>query len=63
VSINIPSCPGGEVRATVTTVLAASGDADKAFTVDCTSTSNTYSNDLEAFEIGFATLTPLYPPA
>jgi 5'-nucleotidase len=60
-SINIPSCSGGKVRGTVTTVMAASGNADKAFTVDCTSTSTTYSNDLEAFEIGFATLTPLYP--
>lgn len=62
-SINVPSCPGGKVRGTVSTAMAASGNADKAFTVDCTSTATSYSNDLEAFEIGFATLTPLYPPA
>jgi 5'-nucleotidase len=60
-SINIPSCSGGKIRGTVTTVMAASGDAGKSFTVDCSSTSTTYSNDLEAFEIGFATFTPLYP--
>jgi hypothetical protein len=47
----------------VTTVLAASGDASKTTSVDCTSTSTSYANDLEAFEIGFATLTPLYPPS
>jgi 5'-nucleotidase len=61
-SINIPSCPGGKVRGTVTTVMAASGNADKAFTVDCTSPLITYANDLQAFEIGYATVTPLYPP-
>jgi hypothetical protein len=43
--------------------MAATGDAGATTTVDCNSTSTTYSNDLEAFEIGYATLTPLYPPA
>jgi 5'-nucleotidase len=62
-SLNIPTCPGGGVRGPVTTVMAASGNVDKTFTVDCKSTSTTYSNDLQAFEIGFATLTPLYPSA
>ena len=45
-----------------TTVMAATGDAGATTTVDCTSTSTSYANDLQAFEIGFATLTPLYPP-
>ena len=61
-SVNIPTCPSG-IRGTVTTVMASGGDTAKAFTVDCKSTSTTYSNDLQAFEIGFATLTALYPPA
>jgi hypothetical protein len=43
--------------------MAASGNANKTFTVDSKSKSATYSNDLQAFEIGFATLTLLYPPA
>jgi 5'-nucleotidase len=60
-SINIPSCPGGKIRGTVTTSMAASGNTDKAFTVDCTSTFISYSNDLQAFEIGYATVTPLFP--
>jgi 5'/3'-nucleotidase len=61
-SVNIPTCPG-RVRGTVTTVMASTGNTSKAFTVDCKSTSTTYANDLQAFEVGFATLTPLYPPA
>jgi 5'-nucleotidase len=62
-NLNVPSCAGGSVRGPVNTVLAATGNAGATTTVDCTSTSTTFSNDLEAFEIGFATLTPLYPPA
>ena len=61
-NLNVPSCTGGAVRGPVTTVMAATGDAGATTTVDCTSTSTSYANDLEAFEIGFATLTPLYPP-
>ncbi len=61
-NLNVPTCVGSSVRGPVMTVLAASGDASKTTTVDCTSTSTSYANDLEAFEIGFATLTPLYPP-
>ncbi len=61
-NLNVPSCPGGSVRGPATTVMAATGDAGATTTVDCTSTSTTYTDDLEAFEIGYATLTPLYPP-
>jgi 5'-nucleotidase len=61
-NLNVPTCVGAPVRGRVNTVMAASGDAGKTTTVDCTSTSTSYANDLEAFEIGFATLTPLYPP-
>ena len=60
-NLNVPTCVGASVRGAVTTVMAASGDAGKTGTVDCTSTSTSYVNDLEAFEIGMATLTPLYP--
>ncbi len=62
-NLNVPTCVGASVRGPVTTVLAASGNASKTTNVDCTSTSMSYANDLEAFEIGFATLTPLYPPS
>jgi 5'-nucleotidase len=62
-NLNVPSCPGGSVRGPVTTVMAASGNAGLTTKVDCTSTSTTFANDLEAFELGYATLTPLYPPA
>ncbi len=62
-NLNVPTCAGGSVRGPVTTVMAASGDASQTTTVDCTSTSTSYANDLEAFEIGFATLTLLHPPS
>ena len=62
-NLNVPTCAPHPVRGPATTVMAASGDAAATTTVDCTSTSTTYSDDLQAFEIGFATLTPLYPPA
>ncbi len=34
----------------------------KTLAIDCASTSTSYTDDLGAFEIGFTTLTPLYPP-
>ena len=61
-NLNVPTCVGSSVRGPVMTVLAALRRCEKTTTVDCTSTSTSYANDLEAFEIGFATLTPLYPP-
>jgi 5'-nucleotidase len=62
-NLNVPTCPTGSARGPVTTVMAATGDAAATTTVNCASTSTTYSNDIEAFEVGFATLTPLYPPS
>ena len=61
-NLNVPTCADGSVRGPVTTVLATSGDVGQTTHVDCTSTSTSYDDDLAAFEIGFATLTPLYPP-
>jgi len=61
-TLNVPTCTPHPVRGPVTTIMAATGDVAAVTTVDCTSTSTTYANDLQAFEIGFATLTPLYPP-
>jgi len=61
-TLNVPTCAGGTIRGTVSTVLAASGNAGGTSAVDCTSSSHTYTDDLTAFEEGFATLTPLYPP-
>ena len=62
-NLNVPTCVGASVRGPAVTIMAATGDAGATTTVDCTSTATTYTNDLEAFEIGYATLTPLYPPA
>ena len=62
-NLNVPTCVGGSVRGPATTVMSADGDASKTTTVDCTSTSTSFTNDLEAFEVGYATLTPLYPPS
>jgi 5'-nucleotidase len=60
-NLNIPTCVGRSVRGQVTTVMASTGDASKTLTVDCGSTSTDYTDDLGAFQLGFATLTPLYP--
>ena len=62
-NLNVPTCAGNGVRGLATTVMAASGDASKTLTIDCASTSTSYSDDLGAFEVGLATLTPLYPHA
>jgi 5'-nucleotidase len=62
-NLNVPTCAGGSVRGPVTTDMAASGNASATTTVDCTSDSSTFADDLEAFEIGYATLTLLYPPS
>jgi len=61
-NLNVPTCPTS-VRGAVTTVMASSGDTSRTTQVDCSSTSTSYSNDLQAFELGFATLTALYPPS
>lgn len=62
-NLNVPTCAGGRVRGPAVTVMAASGNASKTTTVNCQSTSTSYQDDLSAFEIGYAVLTPLYPPA
>jgi 5'/3'-nucleotidase len=60
-NLNVPTC-SNSVRGPVTTVMASSGDTNTT-AVDCSSTSTAYSNDLQAFKLGFATLTALYPPS
>jgi hypothetical protein len=40
----------------------ANSSAGHTTSIDCNSTSTTYSDDVEAFELGFATFTELYPP-
>jgi 5'-nucleotidase len=62
-SLNVPTCAGGHVRGPAVTVMAASGNAAQTTTVNCQSTSTSYQDDLSAFEIGYAVLTPLYPPS
>ena len=59
-NLNVPTCPTS-VRGPVMTVMASSGDTN-TLAVNCSSTSTSYSNDLQAFRLGLATLTTLYPP-
>jgi 5'-nucleotidase len=60
-NLNVPTCPSS-VRGPVMTVMASSGDTN-TLEIDCSSTSTSYGNDLQAFRLGFATLTALYPTA
>ncbi len=60
-NLNVPTCPR-PVQGPVVTVMASSGDTNTT-EVDCSSTSHSYSNDLQAFKLGAATLTALYPPS
>jgi 5'-nucleotidase len=60
-NLNVPTCPTS-VRGPVMTVMASSGDTN-TLAVNCSSTSTSYSNDLQAFRLGLATLTALYPPS
>lgn len=58
-SLNIPTCPTGEVRGVVE--VPADDDNDEQGDVDCTSTLEDPVDDVEAFANGFATLTELDP--
>jgi 5'-nucleotidase len=60
-NLNVPSCAGDRIRGQVVTVMAASGNAAQTTTVNCQSASTNYDDDLSAFALGFAVLTPLYP--
>jgi 5'-nucleotidase len=57
-SLNVPTCPSGEVRGMLDVALSADtthvGD-----TVDCESTEEDFEDDVTAFNNGFAVLTPV----
>ncbi|HEX3981645.1 MAG TPA: 5'/3'-nucleotidase SurE, partial [Acidimicrobiales bacterium] len=58
-NMNIPTCPGGHVRGPVNAPLATSTTGLNITTVDCTSTSTSYTNDVQAFLLGYAVIAPL----
>jgi 5'-nucleotidase len=55
-SLNVPTCPDGEVRGMVDVALATDG-SDVGDTVDCESTEDDFSDDVSAFLNGYAALT------
>jgi 5'-nucleotidase len=59
-NLNVPTCAPGPVRGPVTAPLAKNLTGISISTVNCTSTSTDYSNDAEAFVLGYAVLAPLY---
>jgi 5'-nucleotidase len=59
-NLNVPTCAPSSVRGPVTAPLAKSLNGITITTVDCTSTSTDYSNDAEAFVLGYAVIAPLY---
>jgi hypothetical protein len=55
-SINVPTCPTGEVQGLVEVPLGTDGSQVGA-TVDCESTAEEFSDDVTAFLNGYASLT------
>ncbi len=55
-SLNVPTCPVGEVRGLVEVPVGERDDTEDVFTVDCESTLEDPVDDAEAFINGFATL-------
>jgi len=63
-NLNAPTCPSGDVRGLVTVASDTTAPLEDALAVpDCTSTSPAPAGDVDAFLLGFATLTqvPLQP--
>lgn len=63
-NLNVPTCEAGEVRGEVEVEVATSGDG-AVDVADCTSTDEGQTDDIAAFNAGFATLSevPLEPAA
>lgn len=57
-SLNVPTCPSGEVRGVVDASLGSDG-THVGDTVDCESTVEDFEDDVTAFNNGFAVLTPV----
>jgi 5'-nucleotidase len=58
-NMNVPTCPGGHVRGPVSAPLATSTTGLNITMVDCASTSTSYTNDVQAFLLGYAVIAPL----
>ena len=56
-SLNIPTCPTGEVRDLIEVPLATDFGERDAFGVDCTSAATDPADDVDAFKTGYASLT------
>jgi 5'-nucleotidase len=63
-SINVPNCPGGNIRGLYETVLAPDNRVDLlSVTPDCASTLAAPTSDAEAINHGFASITKVPVPA
>lgn len=58
-NLNVPTCPAGHVRGPVHAPLATTLTGRSITTVDCSSTSTSFSDDVGAFVIGYAVISPL----
>ena len=58
-NLNVPTCPQGRVRGTVSAPLATTFTGLSITTVDCSSTSTSYSDDAQAYVLGYAVIAPL----
>jgi 5'-nucleotidase len=58
-NLNIPTCSGGSVRGPVNAPLGTSITGVNIGTVNCASTSTSFSDDVEAFVNGYAVIAPL----
>jgi len=58
-NLNVPTCSSGHVRGPVAAPLATSVNGTTITTVDCSSTSSHYENDVQAFILGYAVIAPL----
>jgi 5'-nucleotidase len=58
-NLNVPTCANGQVRGPVMAPLATSLSGISITTVNCSSTSTAFTNDAEAFVLGYAVISPL----
>jgi 5'-nucleotidase len=58
-NLNVPTCPAGHVRGPVHAPAATTLTGRSITTVDCASTSTSFSDDVGAFVIGYAVISPL----
>ncbi len=56
VNLNVPSCDAGELRGTLDVATAATTEGALGMPSDCTSTAEGFTDDITAFQNGYATL-------